>query len=70
MDSLIGWATVPGAPKLITTAPMVLPYQSSEIPGTPKAGRNALLRYDSLLKLTLLSLHSASSQSPLEAPSD
>jgi len=70
LDSRIGWATVPGTPKLITTAHMVLPYQSSEIPVTPKAGRNALLRSDSLLKLTLLSLHSASSQTLLEAPSD
>ena len=70
LDSRIGWATVPGAPKLFTTAPMVLPYQSSEIPVTPMAGRNALLGSGSLLKLTLLSLHSASSQTLLEAPSD
>jgi len=70
LDSRIGWATVPGAPKLFTTAPMVLPYQSSEILVTPKAGRNALLGSDILLKLTLLSIHSTSSQTLLEAPSD
>ena len=69
-DSRIGWATVPGAPKLITTAPMVLLYQSSEVPVTLKAGRNTLLGSDSLLKLTLLSLHSASSHTLLEAPSN
>ena len=69
-DSRIGWATVPGAPKLITTAPMVLPYQSSEVPVTPNAGGNALLGSDTLLKLTLLSLHSASSHTLLEAHSD
>jgi hypothetical protein len=34
------------------------------------AGQNALLGSGSLLKLTLLSLHSASSQTLLEAPSD
>ena len=49
---------------------MVLPYQSSEVPVTPKAGQNALLGCDTLLKLTLLSLHSASSHTLLEAPSD
>ena len=69
-DSRIGWATVPGTPKLLTTAPMVLPYQSSEIPVTPMAGRNAPLRSGSLLKLTHLSVHSATSQTLLEAPRD
>ena len=49
---------------------MILPYQVSEIPLTLKAGRNALLGSHSLLKLTLLSLHSASSRELLEAPSD
>jgi hypothetical protein len=62
--------TVPGAAKLLATTPMVLPYQSSDIPVTPMAGRNALLGSGSLLELTLLSLHSASSQTLLEAPSD
>ena len=69
-DSHIGWATVPGVSKLFTTAPMVLPDQSSEIPVTLIAGRNTLLGSDTLLKLTLLSLHSTSSQTLLEAPSD
>jgi len=49
---------------------MVLRYQSAEIPVTPKAGRNALLGSDCLLKLTLLTLHSASCHTLLEAPSD
>jgi hypothetical protein len=70
LDSSIGWATVPGAPKLFTTAPMVLPYQSSEIPVTPKAGRNALLGSDTLIKLTLRSLPYTSFQALLEVPSD
>ena len=48
---------------------LVLLYQPSEIPVTPKAGRYALLGSDFLLKLTLLSLHSASSHTLLEAPS-
>jgi hypothetical protein len=69
-NSRIGWATVPGAPKRFTTTPMVLLYQSSEIPVTPKAGQNALLGSDTLLKLTLFNLHSTSSQTLLEAPSD
>ena len=68
-DSRIGCATGPGAPKLITTTPMVLPYQSSEIPVPPKASRNALLVFDWLLKSTLLSFHSASSHTLMEAPS-
>jgi len=59
-----------GVLKLITITPMALLYQSSEIPVTPKAGRNALLRSDTLLKLTRLSLLSASSQTLLEASSD
>jgi len=37
---------------------MVHLYQSSEIPVTLNGGRNALLMSDTLLKLTLLSLHS------------
>jgi hypothetical protein len=69
-DSRIGWATVPGAPKLLITAPIVLLYESSEIPVTLMAGQDAILVSGSLLKLTLLSLHSASSQTLLEAPSD
>jgi len=56
--------------KLITLTPMVLLYQSSEIPVTLKASQNALLGYDTLLKLTHLSLHSTSSQTLLETPSD
>jgi len=56
--------------KLITITPMVLLYQSSEIPVTLKAGRNALLQSDTLLKLAHRSLHSTSSQTLLEAPSD
>jgi hypothetical protein len=56
--------------KLITVTLMVHLCQSSEIPVTPKPGRNALLGSDTLLKLTHLSLHSASSQILLEASSD
>src|SRR5258705_6270142 len=55
----------------------VLPGLSSALPGlspalpvTLKAGRNALLGSDTLLKLTHLSLHSTSSQTLLEASSD
>jgi hypothetical protein len=44
--------------------------QSSDILVTLKAGRNALLRSDTLLKLTLLSLHSTSSQTLLEFSRD
>ena len=69
-DSRIGWATVQGAPKSITPTPTVLPYQSSELPATPKVGRNPFLGSESVLKLTLLSLHSASSHTLLEAPTD
>jgi hypothetical protein len=61
LDSRIGWATVPGAPKLFTTAPVVIPYQLAETTVTPKAGRNSLLGSYTLLKLTLRSLHSTSS---------
>jgi hypothetical protein len=57
-----------GVPQLITNFPMVRLYQSSAISVTPKAGRSALLQSDALLKLTHLSLHSASSQTLLEAP--
>jgi hypothetical protein len=70
LDSRIGWATVPGAPKHLTTAPMVHLFQSSEILVTPKPDRNALVGSETLLKLMLLSLHSTSSQTLLEAPSD
>jgi len=59
-----------GVPKLITITHMVLLYQSSEIPDTLKAGRNALLGSDTLLKLTHRSLHSTSSQTLLESSSD
>jgi len=59
-----------GVPKLITITPMVLLYQSSEISVTLKAGRNALLQSDTLLKLTHLSLHCTSSQTLLEASRD
>jgi len=59
-----------GVPKLITITPMIRLYQSSEIPVIPIAGRNALLWSDTLLELTHLSLHSTSSQTLLEAPSD
>jgi len=55
----------------------VFPGLSSALPGlllafpvTLKAGRNALLGSDPLLKLTHLSLHSTSSQTLLEASSD
>jgi hypothetical protein len=59
-----------GVLKLITITRMVLLYQSSEIPVTPKAGQNSLLGSDTLLKLTHLSFHSTSSQTLLEASSD
>jgi len=59
-----------GVPKLITITHMVLPYQLSEIPVRMKAGRNALLEFDTLLKLTHLSLDSTFSQTLLEASSD
>jgi len=59
-----------GVLKLITITPMVLLNQSSEIPVTPKAGRNALPWSDTPLKLMHPSLHSTSSQALLEASSD
>jgi hypothetical protein len=55
---------------LVRITPMVLPYPSSEIPVTPKAGHNALPGFDTLLNLTHLSLHSTSSKTLLEASSD
>jgi len=57
-------------PKYFTITPMVLLDQSSVIPVTLKAGRNALLGSETLLKLMHLSLHSTSSQTLLEASSD
>ena len=62
--------TLRGVPKPIIITPMALLYHSSEIPVTLKAGRNALLGSDTLLKLTHLSLHSTFSQTLLEASSD
>jgi len=59
-----------GVPKPLTITPMVLLYLLSQIPVTLKAGRNAPLGSDTLLKLTHLSLHSTSSQILQEAPSD
>ena len=59
-----------GVSKLSTITPMVLLYQSSEISVTLKAGRNALLGSDTLLKLTHLCLHSTYSPTLLEAPRD
>ena len=54
--------------KLFTIMPMVLLYQALEIPVTLKAIRNALLQSDTLLKLTLLSLHFISPDVLPEAP--
>jgi hypothetical protein len=59
-----------GVPTPITITPMLLLYQSSEIPATVEAGQNALLEFDTLLKLTHLSLHSTYSQTLLETSSD
>jgi len=59
-----------GVPKPLTLTPMVLLKQSSEIPDTLKASRNALLGSDTLLNLMHLSLHSTSSQTLLEASTD
>jgi len=56
-----------GVPKPITITPMVLLNLSSEIPVTLMASQNALLGFDTLLKLTHLSLHSTFSQTLLEA---
>jgi len=47
-----------------------VPGLSSALPVPLKAGRNALLGSDTLLKLMHLSLHSTSSQTLLEASSD
>jgi hypothetical protein len=69
-NSHIGLATVPGAPKPFITAPIVCWYQSSDLAVPQKAGRNDLLGSDSLLKLILPSLLSASSHTLLEAPPD
>jgi len=49
---------------------MVLQIQSSVISVTVKAGRNALLVSDTLLKLAHLSLHSESSQTLLVTSRD
>jgi hypothetical protein len=59
-----------GVPKIITTTPLLLLYQSSGISVTPKAGRDALLGSDTLLKLMHISLHCTSSQTLLEALRD
>jgi len=59
-----------GVPKLITITPMVLLYQSSVISIILKAGQNALLGCDTLLKLTHLCLHCTSSQTLLAVPSN
>jgi len=57
-------------PKLITLTPKVLLCLSSDNPVTPNADRNVLLGSDTLLKLTLLSLHIIFSLTLLESPSD
>ena len=59
-----------GVPKDITITPMVLQLQSSEIPITLEASRNALLVSDTLLKLTHPHSHSTTSWTFLEASSD
>jgi hypothetical protein len=56
--------------KLIKIASLELLYKSPEILLTLKAGRNALPVADTLLKLTLLSFQSTSSQTLLEASGD
>jgi hypothetical protein len=64
---------VAGTLRCVAGAPRhskVLPGFSSELPVTLKAGKNALLWSDTLLKLTHLSLHSTSSQTLLDAFSD
>jgi len=61
---------VRGVPKPLTMTPMVLLAQSSEIPGTLKAGQNPLLSSDTLLGLTHLGLHSTFSQTLQEASSN
>jgi len=57
---------------LIISQPLPLCFHStsSAIQVTSKAGQNALLGYNSLLNLILVSLHSASSHTLLEASSD
>ena len=57
-------------PKPITKTPMVHQYQSLEIHVTLKTGMNALLGYETLLKLTNQSLNSTSTETLLEASSD
>jgi len=57
-------------PTLITITPMLLLYQSSEIPVTSNVSPNALLESDTHPKLTHISLHSTSSQSLQEALRD
>jgi hypothetical protein len=59
-----------GVLNLLTITPLVLLFQSPEIPLTPKAGRNTLLESDTPLKMTHLSLHSTSSQTLWETSSD
>jgi len=57
-------------PKYIAITLMLLLYLPSDIQVTPKAGWCTLVGSDSLLILTLLSLHLASSHILLKAPSD
>ena len=57
-------------PNLIIITPMVLLYESLEIPGTLNGDWNALQWSDTLLKLTTLSSHSTFSQTLLDAPSN
>jgi len=57
-------------PKPLTITPMVLLYQSSEIPVTLKASRNPLLGSETLPKLSHVSLHSTYSQTLLVDSSD
>ena len=49
---------------------LALPGLLSMLPVTLKGGSNVILGSDTLLKLTHPSLHSTSSQTLLEAPSD
>ena len=58
---------IPGAPRLVVGGPRLV---APALPVTLKAGRNALLWSDTLLKLTHLSLHSTSSQTLLQASID
>jgi len=57
-------------PTLIAITLRVLLYQSPEIKVTMKASENALVWSDFLLKLTLISIHSASSHILQDTPSD